>query len=252
MRTNGYFFMSLSPPLFCTGCAKKFYIKLTALCQKQASLILISEMLLSTSGMHSVKKYKIEAGAEMGYNGKPRKLFFGIKKARMKQSTENLIYHKAAKCWECVNRSIQMFGDLLREKGDFDTADYYKARDSLRDAGEYFKETLKNAKKLLGPIPAYTTPDYQKWRDELLEEFHILAMSQEYEDLKSELFEDKSLNEWMDKESIELLLKKHFQTQQSGKRKLSNIKVRIILDYLEDLINRSRDMNKQAVQKQHS
>jgi hypothetical protein len=170
----------------------------------------------------------------------------------MQKSTENLIYHKASKCWECVNRSIQMFSDLLKEKEGFDTAAYYKARNLLRDADGFYKEALKNAKKLLCPIPPYTSDDYHKWRDELLEEFHILAMSQEYEELKSELFEDEFLHEWMDNENIEQLLKKHFQTQQSGKRKLPNIKVRIILDRLEDLINQSKDMNKQAVHKQHS
>lgn len=170
----------------------------------------------------------------------------------MQQGTENLIYNKASKCWECVNRSIEMFSSLLKEEGGFNTADYYKARNSLRDAEGFLKEAVKNAKKLLGPTPAYTSEDFQKWRDELLEEFHILTMSQKYEELRSELFEDEFLREWMDEESIELLFKKHFQTQQSGKRKLSNIKVRIILDRLEDLINQAKDMNKQAVQKQPS
>ena len=168
----------------------------------------------------------------------------------MQKSTENLIYQKASKCWEYVNKSIQMFSDLLKGEGDLDSTVYYKARNLLRDADSYFKEALKNAKKLLGPIPAYTSNDYQKWRDELLEEFHILAMSEEYEALKSELIEDEYLREWMDKSSIELLLKKHFQTQQSGKRRLPNIKVRIILERLEDLINQAKDMNKQAIQKQ--
>ena len=169
----------------------------------------------------------------------------------MQQGTENIVYQKASKCWECVNRSIEMFRHLLKEE-DFNTVDYYKARNMLREADGFFKETLKNAKKLLGPIPAYTSDDYQKWRDELLEEFHILAMSHEYEDLKSELFRDEFLREWMGEENIERLLKKHFQTQQSGKRKLSNIKVRMILDRLEDLMNHAKDMNKQAVEKQRS
>ena len=170
----------------------------------------------------------------------------------MQQGTENLIYHKASKCWEYVNMSVDMFNMLLKDKGDFNAAEYYKARNLLRDAEGFLKEALKNAKKLLGPIPAYTSEDYQKWRDELLEEFQILAMSQEYEELKSELFEDDFLREWMDEESIESLLKKHFQTQQSGKRKLSNIKVRIILDRLEDLIHDAKEMNKKAIKKQHS
>jgi hypothetical protein len=145
-----------------------------------------------------------------------------------------------------------MFEALLGDKGDLNTSDYDRARNLLQDAEGSLGDVLKNAKKLLGPSPAYATEDYQKWRDELLEEFQILAMSQEYEALRSELFRDEFLRKWMDEQSIERLLKKHFQTQQSGKRKLSNIKVRIILDRLEDLINQAKEMNERAIQNLHS
>jgi hypothetical protein len=105
---------------------------------------------------------------------------------------------------------------------------------------------LNNEKKLLGPPPSYSSEDYLKWRDQLLEEFQILAMSQEYESLRSELVEDEFLRTRMSEELIGTLLKKHFQTQQSGKRKLSNIKVRMILDRLEDLLAETKEMNKKA------
>ena len=170
----------------------------------------------------------------------------------MQQGTENLIYQKASKCWECVNKSVEMFDTLLKDEADFNKPDYNKARNLLREADGFLKDAFQNAKKLLGPTPVYISEDYQKWRDELLEEFHILALSQEYEELKAELFEDDFLRDWMDEKSIESLLKKHFQTQQSGKRKLSNIKVRIILDRLEELINHAKEMNKRAIQKQQS
>jgi hypothetical protein len=188
-------------------------------------------------------------GEKILYNAFPKG---HIRENSMQQGTENLIYQKASKCWESVNTSLEMFKTLLKDEGDFDTARYYKARNLLRDAEGYLKDVFKNAKKLLGPVPAYTPGDYQKWRDELLEEFQILAMSQEFEALKSELLRDDFLRRWMDEESIESLLKKHFQPQQSGKRKLPNIKVRIILDRLESLINDVKEMNKQAILKQQS
>jgi len=170
----------------------------------------------------------------------------------MQQGTENLVYQKASKCWKYVNKAAEIFNLLLKEEGDFRTQDYYRARKVLRDADGFLQEAIKDAKKLLGPTPAYVAEDYQKWRDELLEEFHILAMSQDYEALRAELFADEFLREWMDEDNIELLLKKHFQTQQSGKRKLSNIKVRIILDRLEELIGQAKELNKRAIQKQQS
>jgi hypothetical protein len=164
----------------------------------------------------------------------------------MPQSTENLIYQKATKCWECVDKASLLFTDLLKGKGTFSLPDYYKARNLLRDAEVFYEEALKNAKKLLGPPPAYSSADYLKWRDQLLEEFQILAMSQEYENLRSELVEDEFLRARMTEDDIGRLLKKHFQTQQSGKRKLPNIKVRMILDRLEELIARAKEQNKQA------
>ena len=170
----------------------------------------------------------------------------------MQKGTENLVYHKASKCWEHVNRAIAILTEVIKEQGPINTPDYYKARNLLRDAEGFLKEARENAKKLLGPIPPYASIDYQKWRDELLEDFHILAMGREYDDLRSELVSDEFLNEWMDEESIDTYLKKHFQQQQSGKRKISNIKVRIILDRLEDLVVQARDMSKQAIQKQPS
>jgi hypothetical protein len=170
----------------------------------------------------------------------------------MQKGTENLVYHKASKCWEHVNRAIVILAKIVREEGPLNTPDYYKARNLLRDADGFLKEARENAKKLLGPVPPYASADYQKWRDELLEDFHILAMGREYEDLRSELVQDKFLSEWMDEESIVNYLKKHFQQQQSGKRKISNIKVRIILDRLEELIGQAHEMNKQAMQNQHS
>jgi hypothetical protein len=170
----------------------------------------------------------------------------------MPQSTENLVYQKASKCWECVDKTILLFTGLLKEEGNFGLPDYYKARNLLRDADAFYEEALKNAKKLLGPPPSYSSADYLKWRDQLLEEFQILAMSQEYEKLRSELVEDEFLRDRMTEDVIERLLKKHFQTQQSGKRKLSNIKVRMILNRLEDLIAEAKELNKQVGLKMQS
>lgn len=164
----------------------------------------------------------------------------------MPQSTENLVYQKANKCWECIDKALLLFADLMKEEGPFSLPDYYRARNLLRDAEGFYTETLKNAKKLLGPPPSYSSEEYLKWRDQLLEEFQILAMSQEYEGLRSELVEDEFLQAMMKEDLIEDLLKKHFQAQQSGKRKLSNIKVRMILDRLEGLLAEAKSLNKQA------
>jgi hypothetical protein len=111
---------------------------------------------------------------------------------------------------------------------------------------------LKNAKKLLGSLPEYASEEFIKWRTEMLEEHHILTFSQEFEDLKSELVNDEIIKAWLREEEIEIFLKRHFQTQQEGKRKLENIKVRIVLDKLQELITQAKDLQKKAFEKQRS
>ena len=164
----------------------------------------------------------------------------------MPHITENLIYQKAAKCWECVDKAILLFSVTINRKGDPSLPDYYMAKNLLRDADGFYNEALQSAKKLLGPPPSYSSLDYLKWRDKLLEEFQILATGQEYESLRSELMGDEFLRTRMSEDLIDTLLKKHFHSQQSGKTKLPNIKARMILERLEELIAEAEELNKQA------
>ncbi len=164
----------------------------------------------------------------------------------MPQSAENFVYLKATKCWDCVDKATLLFNNLMKEEGVSSIPEYYRARNLLRDAEGFYQEALKSAKRLLGPVPSYSSADYLKWRDQLLEEFQILAMSQEYESLRSELLDDEFLRARMTEDVIESLLKKHFQTQQSGKRKLSNIKVRMVLDRLAELLDEVKELNKKV------
>jgi len=170
----------------------------------------------------------------------------------MQHIIQNILYKNAAKCWESVLKSIYLFKELLKENVSFSSAEYDQAVNILHEANSLYKETLKSAQKLLGPSSSRVSDDYLKWRDQLLDEFRILAMSQEFEGLRLELQKDEYLRGWMTEEEIAALLMKHFQTQQSGKRKLSNIKVRIILDHLDALLTEACELNRKVIQKRKS
>jgi hypothetical protein len=170
----------------------------------------------------------------------------------MSKIAEVQIFPKVSKSYEDIMMSIKILEDLLSEGTTFNSADYYRARNFVKSSESLFQEALQNAKKLLGPLPEYASEEFFKWRTDMLEEHHILARSQEYEELKSELLSDDTLKKWLSDEEIENLLKKHFQTQQEGKRKLVNIKVRIVLDKLQELISRAKDLQKEAFEKQQS
>jgi tetratricopeptide (TPR) repeat protein len=170
----------------------------------------------------------------------------------MNKFVEVQIFPKVTKSYEDVSAAISIFENLLAEGETFNSADYYKARNFFKSAESLFQEALANAKKILGPLPEYASDEFIHWRTEMLEEHHILARSQEFEELKSELENDDIMKAWLEKEEVERFLKKHFQTQQEGKRKLVNIKVRIVLDKLQELIVQAKDLQKKAFEKQQS
>lgn len=58
-------------------------------------------------------------------------------------------------------------------------------------------------------------------------------MSQDYEGLVAELAGDEFLKSFMNSEEINEFLKENYQKQQLGKRKLPNIKARMVIDKLK-------------------
>ncbi len=172
-----------------------------------------------------------------------------LKLSRMNKKEENQLYLKAAGCFDTLKLTIETFEDFLREASPTSSPSYYKARNYLRDAEKFHQEVFKEAKRLLGPMPLYATADFEKWRQEFLSQHRILAASQEREAIKEELLADGRLSQWMSEADIERLLSKNFEAQKTGKRRLANIKVRIILDKLTELLAEAQQIRKKAMEK---
>ena len=166
------------------------------------------------------------------------------------KQAEIQIFPRVTKCFEDLNAAIAVFEKFLDESSAFEMSEYYKARNYVKDAEVQLQEALKNARKYLGPLPEYASEEVMQRRAELLDKQKILAKSQEIESLKSELLEDDLLREWLKAEDIVESLEKHFQTQQEGKRKLANIKIRVVLDKLQNLLIQAKGMQKEAFTKQ--
>lgn len=126
---------------------------------------------------------------------------------------------------------------------------YYRARNYLRDAENEYGEAFKEAKRLVGPAPAYSAPEFDKWRSDYLSQFKILAESQEVTALKDELVKNGLVSQHMSPDDVDRLLAKNFEAQRTGKRKLANIKVRIILDRLSELMDDVQQLAKRAREK---
>jgi len=168
----------------------------------------------------------------------------------MNKDTEAQIFPKVQKSLDSLNESIRLFEHFLSEGKPPSQADYYRARNLAKEGEIAFKDALKNAKKLLGPLPEYATEAFRAWRREFLEKHSILAQCQELEACRAELRQDSFLRWIMADEEIDALLNLHFHSQQEGQRKLENIKVRVVLDKLSELLIHSRELQKQALVKQ--
>jgi hypothetical protein len=162
------------------------------------------------------------------------------------KQAEIQIFPKVSRCFEDLYAAVAVFEKFLNESSAFEMAEYYKARNYVKDADAQFQAALKNAKKYLGPLPEYASEEVMQRRAELLDKQKILAKSQEYEKLKSELLEDELLREWLSEEEIVALMEKHYQTQQEGKRKLANIKIRMVLEKLQSLLAQAKGMQKEV------
>ena len=167
----------------------------------------------------------------------------------MNKKIENLLYFRVSDCFDSLKLAVQTFGNYLKSEGAAASPEYYKARNYLRDGEKFYQEAFKEAKRLLGPLPPHSGADVEKWRMEYLEQHKILASSKELEEMKAEVSGDEYLKRWMSRDDIERLLAKDFEAQRTGKRKLANIKVRILLDKLTELLAQAKELNKKAMDK---
>jgi hypothetical protein len=167
----------------------------------------------------------------------------------MEKKIENILYFKAGVSFDHLKLAIKTFEAYLATEGTEGTPVYYRARNFLRDGEKYYQETLSEAKKLLGPLPPYSSADFEKWRKDFLSQHRIQIEAQEYDQIKEELAQNGQLSQWIGSEDIERLLVRDYEAQKVGKRKLANIKVRIILDRLQELLGRAGELKNKAMAK---
>jgi len=165
------------------------------------------------------------------------------------KKTENLLYLKISLCFDSLKLAIQAFEEFLKDPTAAAVPVYYRARNYMRAAEACYAEACKEAKRLLGPTPVYSTSDFEKWRAEFLVQQNVLAESLDFGSMREELLKDEQLGQWMKREDIERLLAENFEAQKTGKRKLANLKIRIVLDRLQELISQAARLRQNAMER---
>jgi hypothetical protein len=168
----------------------------------------------------------------------------------MQVQVEREIYIRASRCYELLCQSILTFRDYIEDSTPTNDANYYRARNYLKEGKGFFDQTLQDAKKLLGPIPVYAAKDFEAWRSKALVDNKIVVQGKTLEDLTAELSGDDFVKTIMNAGGVEAYLQAHFEAQKTGKRKLANIKIRMTVDKLAGLLVEGRDLQKKAQRKQ--
>jgi len=168
----------------------------------------------------------------------------------MTTPTEREIFIKSSRGHEILLKSLQVFQEYMKSETPADSPYYYRARNLLKEGRVFCEDVLREAKKLLGPVPIYAPREYEELRARTLEENRITVRGEDLDALRSQLAEDAFVRSMMSESEIDAYLHDHFETQRSGKRKLVNIKVRMMIDKLLALIGQGLAAQKAAQRKQ--
>jgi hypothetical protein len=168
----------------------------------------------------------------------------------MQVQIEREIYIRASRSFAVLTEAIQIFRKYIQDVSSANDPEYYRARNFLKEGKAFYDQTLQDAKKLLGPIPIYAAKDFEGWRSQVLVENKIIVKGETLEELRAELTVDDFVKTMMSAEEVEAYLEAYYDLQKSGKRKLANIKIRMILDKLALLVAEGQELHKTAQRKQ--
>jgi hypothetical protein len=160
---------------------------------------------------------------------------------------------KVKSAYEALSQSVSLFKAYLDEKTSATGSEYYRAKSLLKEGKLFFEEVLKEAKKLLGPLPPYSTPEYAQWREETGRDMRLaLGDKVDYDEIKGILLSDSCLPKLFSPEELEVYLQKYYEDQKKGQRKLENLKCRLTIAKLDDLIREAEELLLRAQKKLQS
>ncbi len=168
----------------------------------------------------------------------------------MMTQTEREIFIKASRGHEILQKALEAFRQYLQNETPASSPEYYRARNLLKEGRVFCEDVLREAKKLLGPVPVYAPREYEEMRNKTLEENRVIVHGEDPEALKQQMVDDALVRAMMSESEIEAYLRDNFEIQRSGKRKLANIKVRMMIDKLYALVAQGQAAQKAAQRKQ--
>jgi len=159
---------------------------------------------------------------------------------------ERDLFIKSARSRETLLKSIETFSAYLKESGKQDSPLYYQARNFLKDGKACYEEAVKEARKLLGPIPNYVPDAVKTSKARFLAENKVVIEARKSQDIESEIAADDFFSGWVSRHEIRENLARYLAPQDQERRKTANVKIRMMLDMLDDILQRARKLEGEA------
>lgn len=159
---------------------------------------------------------------------------------------ERDLFIKSARSRESLLKSLETFRSYLKESVMQDSPLYYQARNLLKDGKVFYEEAVKEARKLLGPIPNYVPDAVKSSKARLLAENKVVIESREYQDIETEIAADDFFSGWVSRHEIRENLARYLAPQSQERRKTANVKIRMMLDMLENILQQARKLEGEA------
>ena len=153
------------------------------------------------------------------------------------------------RCIKTLKLAIEGFQDFLGSRTSSDPEKYSQANKYFEEGKTYNQEASREISGLFGSIPEDATSGFKKWKESFLNGLGIISESKEFEALRSELRNDDFLLRFFSAEEIDVHFKKRHESQRMGKRKLENIKARIILDEIGGLMAEAETLSAKSKEK---
>jgi len=157
------------------------------------------------------------------------------------------IWIEVDRCVRFVHDAITLFGRYINLAPDTQSRScYYQARGNLRRATEIYGEIVQEARRIARPPTEHASEELMARKRKLLEDDRILVRGKAGAELERELLQDDLLRKWLGAEEIRRLLAHYLEQQEIRRRQLPNIKLRILLAYLDERLKRAQELEAKA------
>jgi hypothetical protein len=164
-------------------------------------------------------------------------------------ASEREITLKASRSFDILMKAIRGFRDYLKEETSPEATIYYQARNLLKEGAALMEESVREAKKLMGPVPAYAPKELEARRAKTLEDGGLSVHGETLDEVRTQLEEDEFIKALMSGQDVDAYVRARFESQKTGKRKLANFKARLILDKLALLVAEGRRLQQETQKK---